>query len=470
MRSSQDRKRGCHFTVSNLETLLAIFQLAHYDHKLFGAWLERHKTPRQWAEFELKAAWSAKARLLFLLASPLALIRPQGAPTALLLAAAVLQPLESLLAVILSIRARRRLNENRPRTAIGITGSYGKTTTKEIIAAILSPKFRVHKTPESINTFLGIARWLAKTPLEKNSVLVVEMGSYRIGDIAGLAPMLRPNIGVLTGINEAHLERFGSIKNTQAAKCELFDSLPSGGRGFWNQGSELCREAVAARAQAWEHGGLKLIPYSEAGVSDIEVKAGEPSETSLKLEITKKIEPRWAIETEVKLIGKHHRSSLAVAVALADELGLSAEEIRQGLADLQPLERRLQPSHGPGGTLLIDDSYNITLDGVKAALEALKPIQRRKIGVFAGIPEAGESSAALNQTLGRLIAPVFDILVLRKTPAEKAILDGLQTVGWNIANLIRYTEKDELEPLLAKVIRPQDCVYFSAYDWPAIYL
>lgn len=457
---------------NQLKTLLAIFQESHYDLTFFRSWLKRHPRQEDWLGFQNRAApnWTPKARIIFWLALLFSLGQARLIPAALRSASAFLSPLERIATRWFSHQARKKVLKSGLRSIIGLTGSFGKTTIKEIITQFLSQKFRVRKTPENVNTLLGVARWLAKTPLEKGDVLVVEMGAYRRGDVRAIARIVKPAVGILTGINQAHLERFGSIANTQAAKCELFDALPSGGRAFWNQDSPLCREAVAARTQEWSRRGLKLIPYSEAGASAIQMKANQPGETSLLLQIAKTVEPRWVVEAKVKLLGKHHLAALAAAVAVADELGLSVEEIRRGLQDLRPLPRRLQPSYGPNETLLIDDSYNITLDGVKAALEALRPIQRRKIGVFAGIPEAGESSAALNQDLGRLIAPVFDILILRKTPAEKAVLDGLQTASWNMANLIRYTEKGELEPMLAKVIRPRDLVYFSAYDWPAIYL
>ena len=170
------------------------------------------------------------------------------------------------------------------------------------------------------------------------------------------------------------------------------------------------------------------------------------------------------------ILGEHVCQEFAVAVMLGNLLGMSREEIAKGCQSVRPLPRRLAPILAPGDRLIIDDSYNITLDGVGAALEVLASINRRKIGVFAGIPEGGKESDRINEELGRKIASAFEIILLGNTPVAEAVLRGLKEGGFNETHIIRYTDGKEVESIVARVAHDNDCIYFSAYDWPAIYL
>lgn len=457
-----------------LRVLIGMFQESHYDTALFVAWLKRHPRPQDWRAFVngTQPHWSRKARVIFFLAFWLSLGQTWRFPFAIRMAFNLLRIPEMLAMQWLTWRTGRFLRRGGTKIVIGITGSYGKTTTKEILAAVLSQRFRVHRTPENVNTLLGIAQWVRSLDLRPTDVLVVEMGAYHRGDIASICRFVQPTMGILTGINEAHLSRFGSLEVTKAAKCELFDALAKvRGVGFWNQGSALTGKAVSERSPRWQTEGLTLVPYHAAGVGAVRVQVSPAAETSLRVRVLHTGDRPWQIEALAQgLFGRHHASPIAVAIALADQLGLSAEEIRRGIATHHPLPRRLAPSYGPDGRLVIDDSYNITLDGVRVALAALREIKRRKVGVFAGIPEGGPKADALNRELGRLIAPVFDQLILRVTPATVAIERGLQEGGWQGRDLFRYTSRGELEPILGRVLAPGDCLYLSAYDWPAIYL
>ncbi len=458
--------------MDELVTLLGLFQSSHYDPVVFRSWLTRHPTPADWALFRdrVKLVWTRKARMLSWVARFVSLGRTRRLPHAFLVAQQLLRLVEAAATWWLAQRARRMLDRVRP-VVVGITGSYGKTTTKEILAHVLSQRFRVHRTPENVNTLLGIAAWLRRLAIRPGDMLIVEMGAYRRGDVARIARLVRPFVGILTGINEAHLERFGSLGETKAAKSELFDALPrSVGRAFWNRDSALAVEAVAERNADWQQHGLTLAPYTASGTATIRLRVASASETSLHVRAEKTAGSSWSFETDVKLMGIHHAAAIAAAVAVADALGMSGDAIAVGLATLRPLLRRLAPSYVSGGRLIVDDSYNITLDGVRAALDALRAVPRRTIGVFAGIPEVGREAERVNRELGRLIAPAFDTILLRDTPVRAAILDGLREGGFDAANCIRYTDSAEVEAILHRVARDGDCVYLSAYDWPAIYL
>lgn len=451
-----------------LKTLLGILQQSHYDMALFRAWLKRHPRPADWDVFagRLTPDWTWKARLLFwdsITASSLL-------PLSLRMSLFFLRPLGWLATRWIAARAARRMRRFTFRAVIGITGSFGKTTTKEVLAQILGEKFAVHKTPENVNTLRGVARWILREPFHDSDIVIVEMGAYRRGDIASLCRLAGPTMGILTGINEAHRERFGSLEATVGAKCELFDALPQGGTALWNADSAALKDAVSRRRAVWEIEGIKMVPYGHDGNPDWQVSVHAAGETDLEAAFAPKGKPVENRKEKISFLGAHLALPLSAALYIGGTLGLSASDIASALKKIKPLERRLDPGYTTGNHLLIDDSYNITLDGVKAALEVLHRIERRKIGVFAGIPEGGGESEKINEALGRLIAPAFALILLRETPVYTAVRKGLIQSGFSEANITRYSEGKDVETLLAKVVQESDCVYFSAYDWPAIYL
>ena len=452
--------------IGRLKVLLGILQQSHYDAALFRAWLARHPRPADWDAFREKVAvdWTRKARVLFWTSVVISPLLPGALRASMLL----LAPFEWLAARWICMAAAGRLRRHRFRAVIGITGSFGKTTTKEIAAQILGQKFRVHKTPENVNTLLGVAQWIRRTQFQDGDVVIVEMGAYRRGDIAAMCRLVLPTVGILTGLNEAHRERFGSLEATQAAKSELIDALPGGGIGLWNSDAKNLTHAVGERKKKWEERGIRLIPYSREGSGDWKISWQTEDEIKMRVEITQ--ERGSVIGETMGLMGSHHCAPLGAALFLAGELGLLREEIRSGIKKLHPLERRLHPLYVPGNRLLIDDSYNATLDGAASALEALRGIKRRKIGVFAGIQEQGNESERINRELGRRIAKEFDIILLGRTQVTDAVAQGLAETGFDKDRLIRYDSAKEVEEVLKRITQDGDCIYFSPYDRPAIYL
>lgn len=465
---------------SRLKTLLGVLQTSHYDAALFRAWIRRHPGPVDWDEFRARVVvdWTWKARILFWKSITVSRLLPLSLRMNLFF----LRPFEWFATRWIAVSAARRMRKFEFRAIIGITGSFGKTTTKEILAHVLGQKFHVHKTPENVNTLLGVSAWIKKKEFQDGDILVVEMGAYRKGDIAALCNIVRPTVGILTGLNEAHRERFGSLEQTAAAKCELIDALPSGGIALWNADSELLRTAVEARLTSWGKGGIQSIPYGRKGNGNTGFFCESAGESGLLVRIGQNANkssihqdnniPTYLrmLVCQIPFLGEHVCQELAVAVTLGNLLGMSQEEIVKGCQAVRLLPRRLAPTLAHGDRLIIDDSYNITLDGAGAALEALARIHRRKIGVFAGIPEGGEESDRINKELGRKIAPAFEIILLGDTPVAEAVLRGLIEVGFNESQIIRYTDGKEVESILARVAKDNDCIYFSAYDWPPIYL
>ena len=454
--------------VGRVSVLLGILQQSHYDVALFRAWLRRHPRPADWDLFLERVAvvWTWKARILFWESITVSRLLPLSLRISLFF----LRPFEWLATRWIRTRARSRMRKFKFRAVIGITGSFGKTTTKEVLAQMLGEKFTVRKTPENVNTLLGVARWILREPFQDGDIVIVEMGAYRRGDIAALCRFVRPTIGILTGINEAHRERFGSLEATVAAKCELFDALPKGSMALWNADSAVLADAVARRRVIWEEAGVALAPYRRGGNADWRIAVRNVEEIDLEVEFAPAGQAAEARKETIRFPGAHLALPLSAAAYIAGRQGLTAADVARSIQNLRPLERRLDPGYTAGNHLLIDDSYNITLDGVKAALGVLGRIERRKIGVFAGIPEGGAEAEKINRELGKIIAPAFALILLRETPVYEAVRKGLIEGGFPEAHITRYRDGKDVEAMLAKIVKEGDCIYFSAYDWPAIYL
>ena len=432
---------------SRREILLGIFQQSHYEPALFRAWLRRHPAPEEWDGFSDAApvAWSPKARMIFFLARIGSFGLIGRMPEALLTARRLLKPGEDFTMRWIGWRNRKKISRIKFREIIGITGSYGKTTTKEFVAHILAGAYRVHKTPDNINTFLGIAQWIARQDdMRDGDILLIEMGAYHRGEIAAICRMVRPTVAIITGLNEAHRERFGSPDATARTKTELIDALPPGGAVFWNNSSLLLREYLQTHRGKWPD--KTVVSY---GGADRETDGESERSDFLKF---------------------FNDDAMSAGRAVSRRLGISDDVFEKQALLFRSPERRFAVSRALGNRLIIDDSYNITVDGARAACRLLKKIPRRKIGVFAGIPEGGGDTARINTELGRMIGEVFDIILLRVTPMEHFIRAGLAEGGFPQERLIPYTESSEVEPLLRRIAQDNDCIYFSAYDLPAIYL
>ena len=261
---------------------------------------------------------------------------------------------------------------------IGVTGSYGKTTTKEAIAAMLSEKYNVLKTRGGVNTKFAIAKQILRELDASVEVYVVEIGAYKKGEIAELARLVKPRIGVLTGINEQHLGLFGSLANIIEAKFELIESLPANGVAVLN---------VADQNVAREQGRVK--------VTRLEYESTRPDQ------------------------------NVAAAIKVAQYLGLNEQEIEDGKQKIAPVDNRLQikltkgsPTRerfggaGPdlmkrGSLTLIDDTYNSNPAGFRAALDELKSLDaEQKILVTTGIYELGEMSEKINRELSKYASKI----------------------------------------------------------------
>lgn len=406
----------------------------------------------------------------------LALSLLAAAPQTLLGANVALRPVQRSIDERYVSRARRTLRRVDP-TVIGITGSYGKTTTKFCTGAVLEQDRPTLVTPESFNSLLGVVRTINEHLRDEHEAFVVEMGMFRRGDIAELCELTHPSVGVITAIGPMHLERLGSIEAIASAKGELLDALPPGGVFVTNAEDPRCME-LAARSHVpvtlygIEGGTPTGTHQSQSKTPDVQVLARDvrlaEGRTSFQLLLDGQDSP--PIPVSAGLLGRHNVSNLLAAAAVGRALGIAPERIAAGLASVQAPAHRLQPIHNPAaGVVVIDDAYNSNPDGAAAALEVLRehPASRRLL-VTPGMVELGQLERELNRAFGEQAATSCDVAILVGPERTLPIREGLESGGMQAADVHVVRDIGEATALLARLTRAGDVVLFEN-DLPDTY-
>ncbi len=371
-------------------------------------------------------------------------------------------------------QAKRRLKEYGP-VVVGVAGSYGKTSTKYFVATILAEKFRVHKTPESFNTLLGVCRVIngnVKPEQALNSthqVFVVEMGAYRRGEVSETARMVKPRYSILTSIGPEHFERFLSIENIQATNFELIEATCGDGAAAFNCDLPDC-EALARRAAAAPTQFPKVRRYGvESTTADRTLWAEEIAHGPDGMSFTLVHRDGRRQEARTKLVGRHNVLNILGAALIALELGLTLDEIARGIAKLEPAPHRLNIIHGAGGTIVIDDSYNSNPIGAAEALRVLAEFKTgRRILVAPGMIELGSLQAEKNAEFGRQAAAVCDFVYLIGPEQTRDVARGLRDTGFPEAQLKVCRDLTEATAHMRTMLRPGDTLLFEN-DLPDLY-
>ena len=259
--------------------------------------------------------------------------------------------------------AKKKLNENKDLKVIGITGSYGKTSTKHILGTILSQKYNTLITPESYNTTMGVVRTINKKLNSTHQVFICEMGAKLKGDIKEICDLVKPTFGVLTAIGPQHLETFKTLENVKNTKMELINSLPKDGKSFVNFEDENIRN-IEFKNNNITFGLDKKCDYYAENIETNEF--GSTFDVCIKNE--------RIIKVKTKLLGIYNIVNIVGAIAICSELGLSEDEIIAGIRFLKPVMHRLELKKNANGSIIIDDAYNSNVKGAKMALDVLARI------------------------------------------------------------------------------------------------
>ncbi len=278
---------------------------------------------------------------------------------------------------------------------VAVTGSNGKTTVKEMIAAILRQRSPVLATEGNLNNHIGLPLTLLR--LQEEAFAVVELGASAAGEIDYLTRIARPDVAVLTNAGRAHLEGFGSLEGVALAKAEIMEGLGPDGVFVLNADDPfagLWRELAAERTI------LSFGLRESADVFSPEAEETFRWDDAGFINCFPVTTPKGELVIELRLAGRHNRSNALAAIAAAQAIGASNEEIRQGLAELRPVRGRLQPLAGRDGVRLIDDSYNANPDSVTAAIAVLSHLPGRRFLVLGELAEMGSDADSFYRRLG----------------------------------------------------------------------
>lgn len=405
-----------------LKLHLHVLQLEGYNLKRFFYWVKNNLFVRS-LEKKKPLVWTQKVRLLAILtlcymvllntalfvwlSLPglfIALFITTQTYLFLMLSVVTLKPYEYINRLIVRRFIKNKITRLKSKglVVIGITGSFGKTTTKEFLYEMLKTEHKVLKTPESYNTLLGIYRVVDLELSDRYEIFICEMGAYHRGEIAELCDVVMPDHGILTGINEQHLERFGSIQNTIKAKFELIEALPEDGFKILNGDNENVLNNYKAYVKV-------PILYGENSKANYYTNVAYSS-GSLSMDLF--IDGHKIPLSSVKVIGRGNLSNILASAVLSGKLGISEANIKKAIAQIKPVPHRLEVKVLPDKTL-IDNAYSSNVEGFKVALELLASYKDRpRIIVTPGIVELGDKTESIHMDLGKLVDDICDFAIL----------------------------------------------------------
>lgn len=301
---------------------------------------------------------------------------------------------------------------------IGITGSYGKTSTKHYLYRILSEQYDTLMTPGNFNTTLGVVRTVREHLKPYNEVFIVEMGAKECGDIKEICDLVHPSIGIVTAVGPQHLESFGSIENVQATKFELVDALPSDGFAVLNNDFDMIANRNVSNVETARYSAQQGrvadyhavdVKYSQHG-TEFTIASAEGNIITLR----------------TRLVGRCNVSNLMAAVIVAMHMGVSSDKIKYAVGQIEQVEHRLSVKSTAGGITIIDDAYNSNPVGSAMALEVLAGMTSgRRIIITPGMIELGEDQHRLNREFGAKIPGCADIAIIVGKYNREAITEGI---------------------------------------------
>ena len=367
----------------------------------------------------------------------------------------IIKPVEDRINMYYYHKAQKKIETMENLHVIGITGSFGKTSTKFITGTILKEKYRVLNTPESYNTPMGLSTIINNELSDKHQVFIAEMGARNIGDIRELAELTKPKIGVITSIGPTHLETFKNLDNIMKTKYELIEELPTDGVAIFNYDDEHIKKLADKTFKEKILYGMEDREKLDIFAEDVEVS--ERGST-----FTIKDKKGNSIRCTTKLLGKHNIYNILAGVCVALAMGLNFQEIKRGIEKIKPIPHRLNIINPGTGITIIDDAFNSNPMGAKAALEVLSQFQGgRKIIVTPGMVELGTMEEDANREFGMNIGKVCDFVILVGEKRTIPIYEGLMEVGYNKDNIFVVNSLDEATKVIQKIAAPKDVILFE---------
>lgn len=432
---------------------------------LLGLWMMVIAVAEFSIEYKIKLAYTMRVKRLLLTRYLLVALAMVGAnylddrfaiPLLLLmtldywviLANAINRPLEKAITRWYYNDAKRRLCSMPHLKIIGITGSFGKTSTKHFLYRILSERYNVLMTPGNFNTTLGVVRTVREHLKPHHEVFIVEMGAKQVGDIREICDLVEPHMGIVTSVGEMHLETFGSVESVARTKFELIEALPECGIGFVNIDSEA---ALAHLANVRRNVVCYGVENKDADYRAVNIRY-EATQTVFDVEHGNEADKGFVAH----LLGRGNILNITAALAVADAMGIDSVRAHRAVRQIEQVEHRLSMRR-QGGITILDDAYNSNPVGARMALEVLGDFitEGARYVITPGFVEMGAKQYANNRAFGRDIAQSrADRVYVVNEVNRQAIVEGLNDGGYpasQISCVASFAEAmSELQPRLKR--------------------
>ena len=370
-------------------------------------------------------------------------------------------PIERIVYYYYKSKAQNKLASMNNLKIIGITGSYGKTSSKNILSDILNIKYNALPTPRNLNTYNGLIMTVNNYMDKFCDIFIAEMGAYVKGEIAGLCKLIKPKYGILTKIGTAHLESFGSQENIQKGKFELIESLPNDGFAILN-GDDPLQVSYKLKNK------IKII-WIGIDNTDVDVCATNIKCSSKGTEFDVKFKGDSKLyHFTTRLLGQHNVYNILDAIACGREFGIEIDDLIHAVKGVKTIEHRLELKK-LGNFYMIDDAYNSNPEGAKRALEVLKMMDGIKVVVTPGMIELGDKEYEYNKTFGEQISEVADYVVLIGEKRTKAIKEGLLTSGFDKEKIVVLNDVRSAYPFIDTLTGKEEVYALFENDLPDTY-
>ena len=385
------------------------------------------------------------------------------APAWLVAGNALMQPVEAALRRRYLKQAAATLDKIRPKI-IGVTGSYGKTTTKSFLRDIMSIRYQTYATPKSYNTLMGISLAINRDLADdyRSEYFISEMGAYVEGEIARICQLTPPDIAIVTEIGPQHLERFGSLENIKRAKYELVSSLPADGVAAFNWDNPTIREMAAEAYPETRLTVSRAVSLDQARAQGITWIATDLSESLSGLTFNARHVPSGeGARIATGIVGEHNVTNLLLCIAVACHEGIPLRDIAMRIRGLQPAESRLVAETSSAGLTIINDAYSANPQGVVSALKVLRMHDSgKRLLITPGMVELGELQAGENHKLGMLAAQSATDIILIGRNQTQSIYEGLRSCDFDQSRVQVLDTLDEAVSWYQQNLRAGDTVLF----------
>ena len=347
------------------------------------------------------------------------------------------------------MRLAKKILKDYPGKIVGITGSYGKTSCKNILQEVLSERFYSLMTPASFNTPMGITITIRQQLKRLHEVFICEMGADHSKDIEKLMKFVQPHFGIVTSIGPQHLQTFKTQENITHEKMKMIEMLPVSGVGVLNRDNEFIRNYNICNR-------CKIIWY---GIEQADVDYQAIDIIYSKMGSQFSVVDREGVKTEFKthLLGEHNIANILAAIALGKEMGVSYAQLQEAVSKVQFVEHRLELKKINGYTF-IDDAFNSNPVGSAMALEVLKMMDGKRFIVTPGMIDLGEQQKSMNKAFGAKMKGCADVVILVGPKQTKSIYEGLEESGFMMEHVHVCKTVKEAFDLVYKLATPQDTI------------